>query len=88
MANDAYHDYLSGLQSPALHAAAITPNDSADLATASRAIFVGNGGNLKITMQGGETVTLNGVLAGTTLSLRISRVFATGTTCANLISLW
>ena len=42
---------------PAHYAAAVTPSDTADLAAASTAIFIGGGGNLRVTMLGGGIVT-------------------------------
>ena len=74
---------------PAHNAAAVTPADGADLANATTALFVGGAGAVKVDMVGGTTaVTLTGVLAGSVLPLRVSRVYSTGTTATNIVALY
>lgn len=70
------------------HAAAITPNDSTDLANFTRAIYVGGAGNIKIDTVNGETVTLNGATAGSVLAVQARRVHSTGTSATNLVALY
>lgn len=77
-----------GLVGPCEHAAAVTPNDSADLATRSRAIYVGTGGDVAVVMAGGEAVTFAGILGGSLLPVRVDRVKATGTTASNIVAVW
>ncbi len=84
---DIFEGLSSGLESPGLHAAEVIPSDSSDLAVFSRALFVGNGGDLRITTSGGDTVTLRNVPSGV-VPLRIARVHATGTTAANIVAVW
>lgn len=72
---------------PAEHAASVTPNDSADLATPARALIIGTGGALKVDMVGGETVTMAAVPAGV-LAISVKRVHATGTDASNITALW
>jgi hypothetical protein len=72
---------------PAHHAVAIAPNDKADLAFASTAIFIGGAGNLRVTMLGGELVTFTGLLAGWH-AIRVTRVWATNTTATNIVAVW
>lgn len=76
------------LDSPARSAAAVTPNDSADLPTSCRALYVGAGGDIKVTMAGGDTVTFTSVPQGMVLPIRAARVWATGTTAASLVGVW
>lgn len=73
---------------PSSNAAAVTPSDSADLTYVTRELFVGGAGNVAVIMAGGQTVTLTGVLAGSVLPIRVSRVKNTGTTAANITALW
>lgn len=87
MADD-FDKYSSGLDSPAQHAAAVTPNDDTDLTKVTRALFVGTGGNIVVIMAGGETVTFTGVLSGSVLPFRIARVKSTLTTAQNIVALW
>lgn len=72
---------------PAVDAFAITPNDSADIAEC-RFIYVGGAGN--ITCRFGHSTTnvlLTGVLAGTILAIRPTRIMSTGTTATALVGL-
>lgn len=85
---DNFSDYPTTLTTPARDAAAITPSDSVDIAVLPRALYVGATGNLSLRMAGGQTVTLQGVQAGTVLPIRVARVNATGTTAAAIIALW
>ena len=57
---------------------AITPNDSADLAHTTIAIYVGVSGDLKITLSGGDTVILVGLASGVWHPIKTAKVFATG----------
>ena len=85
---DTFNGHSVGLTAPGEHAFAITPNNSADLDIATRAIYVGGNGNLKITTVGGDTVTLTGVVAGMIYPLRAVRVWSTGTTATSLIGVY
>ena len=73
---------------PAEGAAAVTPNDSTDLTTLSRALYVGSGGSIAVVVADGSTVTFVGVLSGSVLPVRVSRVLATGTTATNIVALY
>lgn len=86
MANE-FTEYKTSLTAPARNAAAVTPNDSTDLANDSRALYVGGAGDISIVTVGGDTVTLSSVPAGAVLSIMVRRVRATGTTATNIVSL-
>jgi hypothetical protein len=88
MAVDEYKSHKSEVDSPVRHAIAVTPSDSADLATASRAIYIGGAGNIQVTTVDGDTVTMNGVTAGSFYPIRVARVWSTGTTATNIQSWW
>ena len=86
---DAFTNHESGLDSPAKNAAAVTPNDSTDLTTAARGLYIGGAGNVVVDMVGtGSTITFTGVLAGTILPIRVTRVRSTSTTATNIVALW
>jgi hypothetical protein len=85
---DQFNTFNSALDSPGKHAFAITPNDAADLAAATRAIYVGTSGDLAVIMVGGETVTFPAVQGGTMLPIRATRVLSTGTTASGLVGVW
>ena len=85
---DRFDAYLSNLDSPAVNAVAVTPSDSVDLAIASRALYIGVSGDVRVDMQGGgAAVTFVGVPVGI-LPIRASRVYATSTTATNIVSLF
>ena len=86
MADD-FEDHQSGLTSPATQAQPITPSDSLALPYASRAIYVGGAGDLRVVMCSGDVVTLMGVQAGMVYPLRLAQVLATGTTATGLVGL-
>jgi len=86
-ATDTFAENEAGLGSPYENGAAITPADDADLANATRAIYVGVTGHLKATLVGGTTVTLNNVPVGV-IWLRATRVWSTGTVASSLVALY
>ena len=79
---------IEAMNVPAEHADVVAPSDTADLINVSRGLYVGGAGNVKVTMYGGETVTLQGILAGTVLPIQVCRVWSTGTTASLMIALW
>lgn len=84
---DKFRDRSSGLESPGHTAAEITPNDAVDLAITSRALYIGQPGDLRVTTAGDDTVTFAGVPAGI-LPMRVRRVHATGTTAGAIVAIW
>ena len=86
---DNFSNYQMSLDAPAEHAAAVTPNDSTDLTTSARALYVGTAGNVVLDTVGGETsITFSNVAAGSWLEVRAARVRATGTTASNIVAVW
>jgi hypothetical protein len=67
------------------NAVAITPNDAADLANSTIAIYVGTEGDLKVILTGGTTVTIPALAAGVWHPIRAVRIFATGTTATDIL---
>lgn len=84
---DAFSSYTGGLTAPASRALAITPSDSVSMAHASRAIYVGQAGNLTVRLVSGDEVTLANVIAGMVYPLRATHVLASGTTATGLVGL-
>lgn len=89
-ATNDYETFTTGLSAPASHAALVTPNDSTDLANVSRGISFAGAGALKVTLLGGETITIpSGALAaGGIHPLRITRVWSTGTGATGIVAYW
>lgn len=85
--NDDFEDFNSGLTSPATAADPIAPSDTTPLQHATRAIYVGQGGDLTVEFVSGDTVTLYGVQPGAVYAVRVRHVLATGTTAAGLVGL-
>lgn len=86
--SDKFELHATGLDSPAIYAAAITPSDSADVPTVPRALYCTGDGDVVVTMRnGGAPVTLP-MIAGVPLPVRVSRVWATGTTATGIVGVW
>lgn len=81
---DTFSGFSVGLNAPITTGFAITPNDTADLAIATRQIRItGSAGNIAVVWVDGST-SVEPVAAGETLDWRIRRVLATGTTATGL----
>lgn len=70
------------------NAADIITSDTVDQNPLLQAVYVGVGGNIKITMRDTGTVTLLGVPTGTVLRISPRLIFAIGTLATNLVALW
>lgn len=84
---DDYSSYAHNLTAPATASEAILPDDEADLAYATRAIYVGQGGDVSVQLVSGDMVTLANAQSGTLYPMRVRRVLATGTTADLLVGL-
>ncbi|KAA5604438.1 hypothetical protein F1188_16400 [Roseospira marina] len=73
-------------ESPATHGVTVAPNDVADLAFVSRALYIGGQGDVTVTMLGGETMTLKAIQGWA--PLRVTRVMASGTTATHIVAVW
>ena len=73
---------------PAYGAEAVTPSDTVDLNGTAQALYIGIGGDLNINTAAGATVLFTGVVSGTILPVRTSRVFVTSTTATNIVALY
>lgn len=85
---DRFYRVPSTIDGPAKYSLSITPSDGADLTTPVRRVYVGTAGNIKLELAGdtsGAFVILNNVPAGTMLAIRARKIWATGTSAANLV---
>ena len=73
---------------PAENAVSVTTNDSTDLATDARGVYVGVGGDLKVTLVGGTTVTFANLAAGVIHPIQARRIWATGTDAADILGIY
>ena len=86
---DQIFNHAAGLESPAWTAAAVTPNNGADLPRiATRGLYIGGDGDVSVVMSGGGTVTFAGLVSGTILPVRVDRVRVTDTTATNIVALY
>lgn len=85
---DQYANEQVPVGGPAQHAALLTLDDSNDLANYSRAFYVGQAGNLKVTTVGGETLLLTGLLIGHVYPIRIKRAWSSTSTADKIVALW
>lgn len=72
----------------ARRAAEVTTSNSVTYESPTRGVYVGVGGNVKVDMVSGGTVTFVGVAAGTLLPIQVERIYATGTTATNMVALY
>lgn len=84
---DRFSNVQPSLAGPAFSGFSIIPGDNLDLPETTRAVYVGQGGDLAVVMVSGASLVLADVPAGSLLPLRVSRVLATGTTADFLTGL-
>lgn len=87
---DKYGMRITGLESPGVRSAAITPDDDNDIEI-TRAIFVGTGGDIAMQLAGDSAaVVFANVADGTLLPFRVKRVMeaGAGTTATDLIAIY
>jgi hypothetical protein len=66
----------------------IVPDDVSPLPRATKAIYLGAGGDVTVrTVRGDADVTFRNVPAGSVLDIRVIAVRATGTTAADIVAL-
>lgn len=73
---------------PVTGAVSVTPDDTDLLANISRALWVGEAGNMAVVMADDTEVTFAGIAAGTLLPIRVKRVNDTDTTAASILALY
>lgn len=73
----------------ARNGAVVTPNDSTDLAQVTRAVYVGTGGDLEVTMAGtGTAIVIPDVPAGAFLPICVARILSSNTTATGIVAFW
>lgn len=65
---------------PATEAVVVTPSDSVNFTKPARGLYIGSAGNANLVMPNGDVVLFEGLLAGTILPVRCTRVNSTSTT--------
>jgi len=77
-----------GRGEPGTHGFTITPDDNIELTDLARALYVGEAGNLAVTLFDGTVLTFVGVPAGTFLPIRVRKVRSTNTTASSILGLY
>jgi len=72
----------------ARRAAAVTTSDTTVYEEPTRGVYVGGGGDLKVDMVSGGTVTFVGIGGGSLLPIQAVRFYATGTTATSIIAMY
>lgn len=83
---DPFSGHAQSLESPATIVLQVAPDDGTDLPMPSRALNASQEGTVRVTTTGGTTATLY-IAAGTCLPVRVTRVWATGTTATGIAAL-
>lgn len=79
---------------PASRMFAVTPSDTASIAGPNsednipRGVYVGGAGDLAIKCGDDDAVTLVGVVAGSLLPIRPTRIMAANTTATNIVAVY
>lgn len=88
MENDFFAGTANSLTSPAEDCFPIEPSDVAALPQATKAIYIGQGGDVRLlAVRSAQPVTFANLAPGSMLDVRASRIMMTGTTAADLIGL-
>lgn len=88
MSFDPFESSSDSLVAPAKAAFAITPSDTQPLPGATKALFVGTGGDITLEAIGSDSeVIFRNVASGSVLPVRVRTVRATGTTAGDLVGL-
>jgi len=85
---DQFSAHATSLESPASGAKTLIPSDSMDLSHVTRAIYVGSGGDLTVTMKEGGNATFKNMVGGTVIAIRVVRVLAAGTTATDIVGMY
>ncbi|RGP41507.1 hypothetical protein BPTFM16_01813 [Altererythrobacter insulae] len=88
MPQDKFENTSDSLIAPAQVCFQISPDDNADLEQVTKAIYVGDGGDVTLqSLDGPSDVTFYNVPTGAILDVRVRAVKAAGTTASNIIGL-
>lgn len=88
MIDDAFGNAANSLTAPCVDCFEITPDDGSDLPRATKAIYVGNGGDIVLRAIGSDTdVTLRNAITGSIIDIRVRAIRATGTDATDLVGL-
>ena len=86
--SQSFENFADSPTAPALTCFEITPSDTVDLDRVTKALFVGEAGDVVVrSAKGDADVTFRNLPAGYILDVRVKAVRATGTTAASLVGM-
>lgn len=89
MNNDPFKYLSDSPIAPAERCFAITPDDANDLPVTTKAVYIGDAGDVNlVSLHGVGEVIFRNLAAGTILDVRVKAVRASGTTAASLVGLY
>ena len=90
MTKDIYTANPLMLIAPCSNFSAVTPNDGVQLTISPKALYIGTGGDLTVSslMEKDVPVTFKNVPSGAIIDVRVSRIYATGTTAADIVAMY
>lgn len=88
MVHDPFRNAADSVTAPAENCFAIVPDDVADLPSATKAIYIGTGGDVTLRPVAGDTdVVFRNLADGSVLDVRVRAVRAAGTTADDIVGL-
>lgn len=84
---DRFNNRVTGNTDPATDGFPIIPNDTLNLVETTRAIYVGGGGAITLTLLSGTQLVFANIPSGTMLPVRAVLIKATGTDASDLVGL-
>ncbi|MEM9311381.1 MAG: hypothetical protein AAGA34_08025 [Pseudomonadota bacterium] len=88
MFEDPFESSANSVTSPAADCFAITPDDGQDLPRATKAIYIGSGGDIVLRpVSGAEDILFANTASGSIIDVRVRAIRATGTTALDIVGL-
>lgn len=88
MQRDTFQNSTDSLISPAQYCFVIAPSDTGELERVTKAIYVGQGGDVTLrALDNDADVTFRNVASGAILDVRVSAVRSAGTTASSIVGL-
>lgn len=88
MIRDSFENSVDSVMAPSENFFPIVPSDSEEIELATKAVFVGQGGNLAVMpLKGQSPVVFANIADGSVIDIRVRAILATGTTAAQIVGL-
>ena len=85
---DKFSNFPTTPISPARGGEEVSPCDATARSQVSRALYIGQSGDVDVTLADGDTMVFQAVPGGSLLPIRAEFVRATGTTATGIVALW